>query len=98
MRFAEPEATGRFSPLLSERLAVEVEVTGIATPGTGGGWSNETAIVDLEGGLDARVVVRLQPDGPSMFRTYDLAREYAILEVLSELGRPRVPRPIAIDA
>jgi aminoglycoside phosphotransferase (APT) family kinase protein len=97
MRFADPEAARRFARWLSERLAVEVEVTGIATPGTGGGWSNETAIVDLAGGVDARVVVRLRPDGPAMFRTYDLAREYAILEALSEVGRPRVPKPIAID-
>ncbi len=97
MRFADPEATRRFARWLSERLAVEVEVTGVATPGTGGGWSNETVIVDLAGGVQARVVVRLRPDGPSMFRAYDLAREYAILKALSDVGSPRVPEPIAID-
>lgn len=97
MRLADPEAARRFSRWLSERLAVAVAVTGFATPGTGGGWSNETVIVDLAGGVDGRVVARLQPDGPSMFRTYDLAREYAILEALSDVGRPRVPQPIAID-
>lgn len=97
MRFADPDATRRFARWLSERLAVEVEVSGVATPGTGGGWSNETAIVDLAGGIDGRVVVRLRPDGPSMFRAYDLAREYAILEALSAVGRPSVPEPIAID-
>jgi aminoglycoside phosphotransferase (APT) family kinase protein len=97
VRFADPEATRRFSHWLSERLAVEVEVVATTTPGTGGGWSNETVIVELAGGVDGRVVARLRPDGPSMFRTYDLAREYAILEALSDIGRPRVPKPIAID-
>jgi aminoglycoside phosphotransferase (APT) family kinase protein len=97
MRFADPETARRFARWLSERLAVEVEVLGITTPDSGGGWSNETAIVDLAGGVIGRVVVRLQPDGPSMFRTYDLAREYAILEALSEIGLPRVPKPLAID-
>ena len=42
-----------------------------------------------------RVVVRLQPAGPSMFRTYELSREYAILETLSARGQPNVPKPRA---
>jgi len=88
----------RFSRWLSERLQVNVTVAGIAKPSSGGGWSNETAILDLVGGCTGRVVVRLQPHGPSMFRTYELAREYAILDALSDLGRPKVPKPIAIDS
>lgn len=88
--------TARFARWLSGHLGEDVEVSGGAAPRTGGGWSNETVILDLA--RADRVVVRLQPAGPAMFRDYALDREYAILQALSVLDRPKVPRPIAIDA
>lgn len=87
--------TARFTRWLSHRLGTDVAIERVGRPGTGGGWSNETLLVDLSD--FGRVVVRLQPEGPSMFRTYDLAREHAILERLSALGRPKVPTPLAFD-
>lgn len=89
------DTTTRFAGWLSKRFGTDVKVAAAATPSTGGGWSNQTVILDLA--RLGRVVVRLQPDGPSMFRTYELAREYTILEALSALGRPKVPKPLAID-
>ena len=43
------------------------------------------------------MVVRLQPAGPVDVCTYELAREYTILETLTALGQPKVPKPLAID-
>src|SRR5882724_11263896 len=97
MRLQDIETARRFSRWLSECLDADLEITGAATPNTGGGWSNETTIVELAGSYNGRVVVRLQPDGPAMFRTYDLGREFAILEALGRLGRPPVPKALAID-
>jgi aminoglycoside phosphotransferase (APT) family kinase protein len=87
--------TARFTRWFSQRIGADVRIERASTPGTGGGWSNETLIVDLS--RLGRVVVRLQPAGPSMFRTYELAREYTILETLSARGQPNVPKPLAID-
>ena len=87
--------TARFTRWFSQRIGADVRIERVSTPGTGGGWSNETLILDLS--RLGRVVVRLQPAGPSMFRTYELAREYTILETLSALGQPKVPKPLAID-
>jgi len=88
--------TARFVRWLSGHLGEDVEVNAAAAPRSGGGWSNETVILDLARG--SRVVVRLQPVGPAMFRDYALDREYAVLHALSALDRPRVPGPIAMDA
>jgi aminoglycoside phosphotransferase (APT) family kinase protein len=87
--------TARFTRWFSKRIGTDVRIERASKPTTGGGWSNETLILDLA--RLGRVVVRLRPDGPSMFRTYELAREYTILETLSGLGRPKVPKPLAID-
>ena len=87
--------TARFTRWFSQRIGADVRIERASTPGTGGGWSNETMILDLS--RLGRVVVRLQPSGPSMFRTYELAREYTILEILSARGQPKVPKPLAID-
>lgn len=87
--------TARFTQWFSQRIGADVRIERASTPGTGGGWSNETLILDLAS--LGRVVVRLQPAGPSMFRTYELAREYTILETLNALGQPKVPKPLAID-
>lgn len=87
--------TARFTRWFSQRIGADVRIERASTPGTGGGWSNETLLLDLS--RLGRVVVRLQPAGPSMFRTYELAREYTILETLSAIGHPKVPKPLAFD-
>jgi aminoglycoside phosphotransferase (APT) family kinase protein len=87
--------TVRFTRWFAKCIGADVRIERASAPGTGGGWSNETLILDLA--RLGRVVVRLRPDGPSMFRTYELTREYTILETLSALGRPKVPKPLAID-
>ncbi len=61
---------------------------------TGGGWSNDTVIVEMA--PDAAVVLRMQPDGPAMFPDYDLTREYRVLSLLS--GQPSVPTPPLVGA
>ncbi|HKU94885.1 MAG TPA: phosphotransferase family protein, partial [Vineibacter sp.] len=58
---------------------------------------NETVLVDLAGDGPARVVVRAQPDGPAMFRDYDVMREYRVLERLGDQGGPPVPPALAVD-
>jgi aminoglycoside phosphotransferase (APT) family kinase protein len=98
MQLQDIGANERFVGWLSRRLKAEVAVASVSRPATGGGWSNETAIVELSGARRMRVVVRVQPDGPAMFRDYDLTREYRLLETLGRLGRPPVPEVIGIDA
>ena len=87
----------RLGGWLARHLGTEVTVASVRRPGSGG-WSNETWIVDVSGRQDSRVVVRMRPDGPAMFRDYDLAREYRILDALGRLAHPPVPKVIAIDA
>jgi len=87
----------RFAAWLSAELGSAVAVAGAASPASGGGWSNETVLVDLAGDGPARVVVRAKPDGPAMFRDYDVMREYRVLERLGAQGGPPVPPALAVD-
>ena len=68
----------------------------IARP-TGGGWSNDTFFVDTALPQPARVVVRLAPDGPSMFPTYNLSRQVTVMQEVSRAGRVRVPNVLGVD-
>ena len=97
MQLQDTGASKRLAAWLSHRLDAEVFVASISRPGSGGGWSNETAIVDLSGARTMRVVVRMQPVGAAMFRDYDLSREYRVLDALGRLQRPPVPAVIGID-
>jgi aminoglycoside phosphotransferase (APT) family kinase protein len=59
----------------------------------GGGWSNDTVLVDLPN--HTRVVVRRTPERVAMFPTYDLAREHACLQTLQ--GAVPVPKVLGED-
>ena len=97
MRLHDADSHQRLGDWLSRQLGAEIAVTSARQPGSGGGWSNETWIVDVTGWRDMRVVIRMQPDGPAMFRDYDLTREYRVLDALTRLGHPPVAEVIAID-
>ncbi len=71
-----------------------VDVGSMRTP-TGGGWSNETWLVDLADGR--RVVVRLEPERRSMFPTYDLGRQVACLRSLADVDGVPAPAIVAED-
>ena len=96
MPLNEAAARKRFGDWLSTHLGAPAAVVSARSPGGAGGWSNETSIVGLDDG--SRVVARLKPDGPAMFRDYDLSKEFRVLQALGRHGRPPVPRAIALDA
>ena len=97
MGLHDADSRRRLGDWLARQLGAKAAVVSARRPG-GGGWSNETWIVDVSGRQDRRIVVRMQPNGPAMFRDYDLAREYRILDALGRLAHPPVPKVIAIDA
>jgi len=90
-------ARNRFATWLSAELGRVVSVAAVASPSSSGGWSNETVLVDLAGNSRLRVVVRAKPDGPAMFRDYDLMREYRVLKGLGGGHAPPVPPALAVD-
>src|SRR5262245_55432182 len=92
------DARRRFGAWLAEALRCEVRVDAVAPPASAGGWSNETLLVDLLGTGPKRVVVRAPPQGPAMFRDYDVAREHLVLSRLGLLRHPPVPEALALDA
>ncbi len=98
MLLGTADARSRFGAWLADILEREVTVDAVAAPAFAGGWSNETLLVDLSGTGPTRVVVRARPEGPSMFRDYDVAREHLVLSRLGPLGRPPVPETLALDA
>ncbi len=87
----------RFAAWLSAALGHAVTVAAVAAPSSSGGWSNETVLVDLAGSRPSRVVVRAKPDGPAMFRDYDVTREYRVLKGLGSRQAPPVPPALAVD-
>jgi len=67
-----------------------------------GGWSNETHLFDASwtasGSIHTRrLVLRLAPSGPAMFRDYDLARQVHCLRYLRERSACPVPELVADD-
>lgn len=60
----------------------------------GGGWSNETVFVRVDG---RPMVVRLSPSGPSMFPAYDVGLQVRSLELTAQAGLP-VPGVVAFEA
>jgi aminoglycoside phosphotransferase (APT) family kinase protein len=89
----EQEArSGALADWLSDCLgqAVDPRALVLDRP-SGGGWSNDTWLVDTGLADPARVVVRLLPDRESMFPTYDLGRQVACLRLLA--GERDVPVP-----
>lgn len=77
----------------------------VLTSHTAGGYSNEIIFVDVtyrsprraEGDPHhERLVLRLPPDGPSLFPTYDLTMQVAVQAAVGEHGVP-VPTPITLE-
>jgi aminoglycoside phosphotransferase (APT) family kinase protein len=71
------------------------------TTHTAGGYSNEIIFADVtsrSGGEvpQPRLVIRLPPDGPSLFPTCDFAMEAAVQVAVGEHGVP-VPTPIRLE-
>lgn len=64
---------------------------------SGGGWSNDTLFVDTGRSDPARLVVRLAPDGPAMFPTYDLGRQIAVMQAVAASGTVPVPPVLDTD-
>lgn len=78
---------------------LDVELTSFPA----GGYSNEIFFVDgsyAEGEQGERrtqrLVLRLPPDGPSLFPTYDLAMQVAVQLAVGEHGVP-VPSPVTLE-
>ena len=85
--------TEAVATLLVRVLQRPVDATTIRLhrPG-GGGWSNDTVVVDLADG--SRVVVRRAPQEAAMFPSYDLGREHDCLQALAST----VPVPPVLGA
>jgi aminoglycoside phosphotransferase (APT) family kinase protein len=67
---------------------------------TGGGYSNDVVLVEVDGGgpeLPAELVLRLPPDGPALFRTYDLEMQVAVQDAARRGGVP-VPALVEVEA
>lgn len=63
---------------------------------TGGGWSNETYLVEVKP-LHTSVVVRLEPERASMFPHYDLGRQLWCLSRLQTEATVPTPKVIGHD-
>ncbi|MFC3229710.1 phosphotransferase family protein [Marinibaculum pumilum] len=88
-------ATARLACWLRQEAGVAVaDPAAIAVEVPAGGWSNETAILRVG---ERRPVLRTVPSRLSMFPTYDLGREVAVLAALGRCDRPPVPRLLGHD-
>ena len=91
-----PDSTGDGDREDLDHLEVEL------TSHTAGGYSNEIIFVDLTRGTGERrrherLVLRLPPDGPSLFPAYDLAMQVAVQRAVGEHG-VAVPQPITLES
>lgn len=82
----------RLRSWLADRLPAVGDVHLVGTP-QGGGHSNETLFLTAG---PHRLVLRLQPDGPAMFPSYDLGTQIACLRHLAD--HPGVLVPVLIGA
>jgi len=94
------EAASRLANWLTERMegARDVRVLDVEVPASSG-LSNETILFDAawrdEGGeWRRRLVARVEPTGPSVHPSYDLEREFRVMQALSAHGVVPVPTPI----
>ncbi len=73
-----------------------ITVTDVSVPGAGG-LSNETVLFtanwrDADGEQTRGMVARVQPDGPGVFPSYDLAKEATVIRALADHSPVPVPR------
>ena len=91
----DPESTRqRLRDWLATRLPGDgdVTVTDVEVPATSG-MSNDTVLFRAArgGGTPQELVARIQPSGPGVFVTYDMAREYRLMQVLA--SKTDIPVP-----
>lgn len=80
-------------------LGLALRIEAVRRPSSQGGWSNDTLFVDLQGAGAPPLVLRLRPEGAAMFRDYDPAREFRLLQALGRAPQaPPVPRALALEA
>jgi len=89
---------GHLSTQDIEATDLDVRLTSFA----GGGYSNEIIFVDasyVDRGAPRTqpLVLRLPPDGPSLFPSYDLAMQVAVQEAVGRHGVP-VPQPVTLES
>lgn len=91
-----------FARWLRRRWGGAGSVTVRAELVTGGGYSNDVVFVDVDVEADggppvpgSQLVLRLPPDGPTLFRTYDLGMQVAVQEAARRGG---VPVPAFVEA
>lgn len=77
-------------------VAQEAEQLRLRVPG-GGGWSNDTWIVERHGRPQPIAVVRLQPQRRSMFPDYDLSRQADVLAALASQATVPTPPLLGVD-
>jgi aminoglycoside phosphotransferase (APT) family kinase protein len=107
MQLSEP-AHGRGAEL-EERFAAWARhwrpdyrsVTVRAEVATSGGYSNDIVFLDVNvdgegGGGHSQLVLRLPPDGPGLFRTYDLDMQVAVQDAARRGGVP-VPSFVVVE-
>ncbi|MGZ4707600.1 MAG: phosphotransferase family protein [Acidimicrobiales bacterium] len=94
-----------FAARLSARGVEASDLDIDVTSHTSGGYSNEILFADVSyrspGRTSAerhrqRLVVRLPPDGPSLFPTYDFGMEAAVQAAVAAQGVP-VPHPLDVE-
>jgi aminoglycoside phosphotransferase (APT) family kinase protein len=73
-----------------------ITVTEVSVPGAGG-LSNETVLFtanwrDADGEQTQGMVARVQPDGPGVFPSYDLAKEASVIRALADHSPVPVPQ------
>ena len=94
----EAAERARFAAWLAAQTGARIDAAALrAARPSGGGWSNETAIVETGDATLPRVVVRVQPARMSMFPSYDLARELCCLRAVARKCRAPVPAVLAED-
>jgi aminoglycoside phosphotransferase (APT) family kinase protein len=97
------EAASRLASWLAERMgsAHDVRVLDVEVPASSG-LSNETILFDAawrneDGEWRRRLVARVEPTGPSVHPSYDLEREFRVMQALSAHGVVPVPTPLWIE-
>ena len=97
-------AASRLASWLAGRLegAHDVWVRGVEVP-TSTGLSNETILFDAawrdeDGPQHQRLVARIEPTGPSVHPSYDLDREFDVMQALCAQRVVPVPTPLWIES
>lgn len=90
-------AAAKLAYWLSSKMpeAQQITITDLHVPGAGG-LSNETVLFTVHWQQDGAavtrgMVARVQPNGPGVFRDYDLRKEWAVIKALGKHTKVPVP-------